>query len=82
MPNRDLTAPSSQAKSQRSAAAHRLGAELYQEIVDDGNVDALLKFQGLAEASEETQTPVESEPIKQPGHLKRTLVAVGTLFTR
>jgi hypothetical protein len=82
MPNRDLTAPSSQAKSERSAAAHRVGAELYASIVDDGNADALLKFQGLAEASEETETPVESEPSRQPGHAKRGLMAVGTLFTR
>jgi hypothetical protein len=59
MGNRDLTAPSSQAKSELSDDARKLGEMLYRKIIDDGDEDSIQKLKELAEASERMERPVE-----------------------
>jgi hypothetical protein len=82
MANRDLTAQSSQAKSELSAEAVGLGEKLYAQIVDDGDKSALQKLEQLAEASERMETPVEVDEPEQPGHLTRLLAGIGAIVAR
>ncbi len=56
---RDLTARSSQARSDISEEALEKGRDIYRKIVDDGDVDELRRFKRLAAASAKMERPVE-----------------------
>jgi len=80
MSNRDLTAPSSQARSELSTEARELGGSIYRKIVDEGDEQELHKLQLLARASERMEKPVEIQTSERPrtaGLLNRLLTGVG-----
>jgi CRP-like cAMP-binding protein len=66
---RDLTARSSQARSDVSVEALKIGRDIFRRIADDHDAEELSKLKRLAEASLKMERPVE---IKQ-----RTGGAVG-----
>jgi hypothetical protein len=80
MANRDLTAPSSQAKSALSDEARTEGKTVYRKIVDEGDMVTLVKLEALANASERLESPVEEEGgTRRPSRLQRVLIAAGLL---
>ncbi len=81
---RDLTARSSQAKSDISAEALEKGRAIYRKIVDEGDQAELSKFKRLAAASVKMQRPVEikKRDAQSPGLVGRLAAAVTTIFGR
>ncbi len=56
---RDLTARSSQARSDVSVEALKIGRDIYRRIADDHDAEGCSKLKRLAEASVKMERPVE-----------------------
>jgi hypothetical protein len=81
---RDLTARSSQAKSDVSDEAIRRGRDIYRKIVDDDDDAEFRKFKSLATASANMERPVEitQSNSRTFGRVKRLATAFTTIFGR
>lgn len=81
---RDLTARSSQAKSDISEEALERGKTIYAKIVDDHDADELRNLKLLAEASIKMTRPTEVKPVEPrlPRSASRLLAAFVATFSR
>lgn len=81
---RDLTARSSQARSDISDEALEKGKAIYRSIIDDGDADELQRFKRLAAASAKMERPVQVEQRngKRVGLASRLATAVVAIVVR